>query len=83
MRKVLRDAAATRPKLPRGNRTQAAAQLVITLFPTGQVQVTGPIQNKPLCERMLNGAAKAITEYRPPAHQGVRETPSGLVIVGE
>lgn len=40
-------------------------QLVITMTPDGQVQVSGPLQNKVLCYGMLESARDAIRDFKP------------------
>ena len=38
-------------------------ELKITMSPSGQVQVTGPIQNKMLCYGMLEAAKDAVRDF--------------------
>jgi len=38
-------------------------QIVISVLPNGQVQVTGPLQKKEICMKMLELAAETIVAY--------------------
>ncbi len=42
---------------------QYRATIVIGLLPSGQVQVTGQLQHKDLCEQMLNEAFTVLKQY--------------------
>lgn len=50
------------------------AELKITLTPSGQVLVTGPIANKLLCYGMLGLARDVVRDFDPQAAPAVEET---------
>jgi hypothetical protein len=47
------------------NGTAPAAQIVITLYPNGQIQVSAPLENKMLCHGMIGVALDTIREFKP------------------
>ena len=57
-------------------------QIIITLLPTGQVEVTGPLENKIWCYGLLKAAEKEIDKYEPGNIIVIPATNGGLITNG-
>lgn len=58
------------------------ATIVIGLLPTGQVQVTGPLHYKDLCEQMLNEAFSELKKFHARS-EAEEQNPEPSIIVPE
>lgn len=55
------------------------AQIVVTVFDTGEIGVQAPMTDKLLCYGMLEAAKEAVREYEPPLVRPAEKFPVTLM----
>jgi len=65
---------------PRFDQSQIAMELTITILKNGQTKVTGPLNNRALCEAILQDAYNMIKEYSPKSEEEEHKPDAGIVV---